>query len=220
MQKSDSSGPASQKPVNQAINRPLLYGSLFAACIAMLVWMNLPRADLPEQDMSRLWGDAWFLWGFAHFSLLLMPGALLLAADGRRRRTRAWLLVIPYLALGIFALAPYLAVRPAQESADEEPAWIQRARRGRWFWAVGAAASVIAPLALLPLGSWSNLQETMRYANGWWFMAVDIALNHVCVLPLVQADMRRRGMDARQQRRWLWLIGLTGPLGLNAYLAR
>ena len=197
-----------------------VYWALFVSCVAALVWMNQPRADLPAQDMSRLWGDTWFLWGFAHFSLLLMPAALLLAADGLRRRTRAWLLVIPYLALGIFALAPYLAVRPAQESGDALPAWIERARRGRWFWALSAAASVAAPLVLLPLGSWAGLQETMRYAYGWWFMAADILLNHVCVLPLVQADMQRSGMDERQQRRWLWLIGVSGPLGLNAYWAR
>jgi len=199
--------------------RFLVYFGVFAACVAALVWMNAPRADLPTQDMSRLWTDPWFLWGFAHFSLLLMPAALLMAVDGLRRRTRAWLLVIPYLALGIFALAPYLAVRPAREQGGALPAWAERALRGRWFWVACAAASVVAPLALLPLGSWAALQETMRYAFGWWFMAADIALNHVCVLPLVQADMQRRAMDERLQRRWLWAIGLTGPLALNAYLA-
>jgi hypothetical protein len=192
---------------------------LFVACVAALLLMNQPRSDLPPQDMGRLWSDPWFLWGFAHFSLLLMPAALLIVVDGLRRRTRAWWLVGPYLALGIFALAPYLALRPEREDDAALPPWVERALRGRWFWILCAVGSVAAPAVLLPMGSWAGLQETMRYAFGWWFMAADIALNHVCVLPLVQADMRRCGMAAERQRRWLWAIGLTGPLALNAYLA-
>lgn len=194
------------------------YVGLFLCSIGLLIWLNQPRSELPVQDMGRLWRDAWFQWGFVHFSLLLMPAALLMIEDGQRRRTRAWLLVIPYMALGIVALAPYLALRPERAGEGAPAVWVERARRSRWFWAACAAASVIAPVVLLPMGSWAGLVETMRYAYGWWFMAVDIVLNHGCVLPLVQADMRRRGLDERRQRRWLWAIGLSGPLGLSAYL--
>ncbi|MCX6017043.1 MAG: hypothetical protein NTZ50_00835 [Chloroflexi bacterium] len=197
------------------------YAAVFFLCGALLIGLNLPRADLPTQDMGLLWRDPWFLWGFVHFSLLLMPAAVLLVADGLRRHTRAWLLVFPYFALGMLALAPYLALRPVRaDDVVELPSWLDRALRSRWFWAVCAAASVVAALVLLPQGSWAQLQETMRHGFGWWFMVVDIVLNQVFVLPLVQADMRLCGVGETQQRRWLWGVALSGPLGLNAYLAR
>ena len=193
-----------------------IYLLLFAGCVGLLVWLNLPRPGLPAQDMAVLLRDPWFIYGFAHFSFLLMPAAALLAADGQRRKTRAWWLVLPYFALGILPLSVYLALRPAAES-DAEPAWLARALARRWFWAACALFSVIAALVLLPMGSWSQLLAAMNHGFGWWFMWLDIPLNHLFVLPLAQAHMRHT--RASNQTRWLAAIALSGPLGLGLYLA-
>jgi hypothetical protein len=193
------------------------YWLLFVGCVALLVWLNLPRLDLPPQNMEALIGDSWFLYGFAHFSLLLMPAAALMAADGQRRNSKTWLLVLPYFALGILPFSAYLALRPAHETRSAS-GWIERALVTRWFWLACSVLSVVSAIALLPTGSWAQLQVTMQQNFGWWFMWLDILLNHVFVLPLAQAHMRHVG--AANQNRWLAAIALSGPLGLNLYLTR
>lgn len=194
-----------------------LYVLLFAACVALLIWLNLPRPELPPQDMSVLLRDPWFIYGFAHFSFLLMPAAALLVADGQRRGSRAWWLVLPYFALGILPLSVYLVARPASER-HAAAAWITRALSRRWFWLACAVLSAVAAMVLLPMGSWSQLQNTMRQNFGWWFMWLDIPLNHIFVLPLAQAHMRH--VNAQRQSLWLAAVAVTGPVGLCAYLAR
>jgi hypothetical protein len=193
-----------------------LYVLLFIACVTLLVWLNLPRPELPPQDMGTLLRNPWFIYGFAHFSFLLMPAAALLVADGQRRSSRAWWLVLPYFALGILPLSLYLAARPASE---RQPAaqWITQALSRRWFWFACALLNVIAAVILLPAGSWAKLQAAMSQSFGWWFMWLDIPLNHVFVLPLVQAHMRH--VNAQRQGLWLIAIVLSGPIGLGLYLA-
>lgn len=193
-----------------------LYLLLFAACVALLVWLNLPRPELPPQNMSVLLRDPWFIYGFAHFSFLLMPAAALLVADGQRRSGRAWWLVLPYFALGILPLSLYLAARPAIERQAAAP-WITQALSRRWFWLACAVLSLVSAIVLLPMGSWPQLLNTMRQNFGWWFMWLDIPLNHIFVLPLVQAHMRNASVQ--RQSQWLAAIAVCGPIGLGLYLA-
>ena len=166
--------------------------------------------------MGALLRDPWFIYGFAHFSFLLMPAAALLVADGQRRASRAGWLVLPYFALGILPLSLYLALRPASEHAQAS-LWSSRVLTRRNVWIVCIGLNVIALLALLPLGSWAQLQAAMRQGFGWWFMWLDIPLNHLFVLPLAQAHMRHT--QAPRQGLWLAVIALSGPFGLNAYMA-
>ncbi len=194
-----------------------LYVLLFAACVALLVWLNLPRPELPPQDMNVLLRDPWFIYGFAHFSFLLLPAAALMVADGQRRGSRVWWLVLPYFALGILPLSLYLAARPARERQSAAQ-WIAQALARRWFWLACAIFSVAALLVLVPQGSWDQFQDSMRHGFGWWFMWLDIPLNHVFVLPLVQAHMRHT--NAPRQGMWLAAIAVSGPVGLGLYLAR
>jgi uncharacterized membrane-anchored protein len=57
----------------------------------------------------------------------------------------------------------------------------------------------------------------MNQNTGFWFMWLDIPLNHIVALPLLQADMQRRGMQ--QQTLWLIATLLTGPISLGIYMA-
>lgn len=125
--------------------------------------------------------------------------------------------MLPYFALGILPLSVYLALRPARET-QSAPQWIERALALRWFWLACAVLSGVSAIVMLPMGSWAQLQGTMQQNFGWWFMWLDIPLNHIFVLPLVQAHMRHVG--AANQNRWLAAIALTGPLALNLLLTR
>jgi hypothetical protein len=190
---------------------------MFVLSIVGIVWLNLPRVELPPQDMTLLWRDRWFLYAFVYFSFLIIPVALMMVADAYRRATRWGWLTPLYMALGIVPLSLYLAVRPVDANMTE-PRWVRTAYKRRWFWVFSAAATVIAAFALLPFGTLQQFVETLRHNFGWWFMPVDILLNHFFCLPIVHADMEHR--HAPNQFKWLTLIALTGPIGLNLYLAR
>lgn len=190
------------------------YWALFVACVVLVVVLNLPLPGLPPQDASALFRDPWFLWGFNYFGLLIMPMAALMIDDGRRRGMRWPLYVIPYFAVGILPLSVYMARRPAQENrALPTPKLLEQ----RWLWALLSVAVVAISVFFLPQGTLDGLVDTMRKNLGLTFMWLDIVLNHLVALPLVQADMQRRGVT--EQTPWLLAVLLTGPLGLCAYMA-
>ncbi|MFN3705380.1 MAG: hypothetical protein ACK4WM_05245 [Thermoflexales bacterium] len=193
-----------------------LYWALFVLCAVLVAALNLPWPGLPSPDPSLLLRDAWFVWGFSYFGLLIMPMAALMIEDGRRRNMRWPLYVIPYFAVGILPLSIFMARRPATDQVVlSTPRWLEQ----RWFWALLAASVVLISLVLLPQGSWDKLVRTMQHNLGLAFMWMDIALNHLVALPLAQADMQRRGVASGAQRPWLIAIALSGPLALCAYMA-
>jgi len=190
------------------------YILLFLACLVLVVGLNLPWPGLPPQDPSVLLRDPWFIWGFTYFGLLIVPVAALMIEDAQQRQMRWALYVVPYFFLGILPLSLYMARRPAEDRvAVPTPQWLTR----RWFWALLALMVPLVSLVLLPQGSWQQLLETMRRNLGLSFMWLDIALNHMVALPLAQADMQRRNVNA--QTLWLLAVAVSGPLGLCAYMA-
>ncbi len=193
-----------------------LYWALFVGCVVLVVALNLPWPGLPPQDPSALLRDAWFLWGFNYFGLLIMPMAALMIDDARRRNMRWLLYVIPYFFVGILPLSVFMARRPtADVSAATTPRWLEQ----RWFWGLLSVAVIAISVAFLPGGSWDGLARTMQHNLGLTFMWLDIVLNHLVALPLAQADMQRRRVAQISQRLWLIAIALTGPLALCAYMA-
>jgi VanZ family protein len=196
-----------------------LYAALFLYCVALAILLNLPYRGRAEQDSSALLKDTWFLWGFSYFGLLLMPIAALLIEDGARRGMR-WLgYVVPYFALGILPLSLFMARRPLVEMRrlGSQSASLQRLLERRWFWWLMPLMTLAISLIWLPQGSLTQLINTLSQNTGFWFMALDIPLNHVVALPLLQADMQRRGVA--QQTKWLIGALLTGPIGLGIYMA-
>ena len=197
-----------------------LYAALFLYCVALAILLNLPYRGRADQNSSALLKDTWFLWGFSYFGLLLMPIAALLIEDGARRGMR-WLgYVVPYFALGILPLSLFMARRPLVETrrfGSEAEASLQRMLEQRWFWWLMPLMTIAISLIWLPQGSPAQLINTLSLNTGFWFMALDIPLNHVVALPLLQADMRRRNESA--QTKWLIATLLTGPIGLGIYMA-
>jgi len=191
-----------------------LYWLTFAVCIALIVALNLPWPGLPPANPGALLNDAWFLWGFNYFGLLIMPMAALMIDDGRRRGMKWPLYVIPYFAIGIIPLSVFLARRPAIET-QQRPT--PRLLEQRWVWVLLALGVVVISIIFLPRGSAAQLTETMLQNPGLSFMWLDIALNHLAALPLAQADMQRRGAEG--QTLWLAAIALSGPIGLCLWMA-
>jgi hypothetical protein len=193
-----------------------LYWLLFFACLALVIALNLPWPGLPPQDPGALLRDNWFLWGFNYFGILLVPLAALVIDDALRRQMRWPFYVVPMFVVGILALSVYMARRPA---ADRLRRQTPRLFELRWVWWILAAAAIAISLLFLPRGSLPELVDTMSRNLGLTFMWLDIVLNQVVALPLAQADMQRRSLEAQRQTPWLIAILLTGPLGLCAYLA-
>lgn len=193
-----------------------VYWLVFFACVALVVALNLPWPGLPPQDPGALLRDNWFLWGFNYFGILLVPLAALVIEDALRRKMRWPFYVIPMFVVGILALSVYMARRPAGDLIRREtPRWLEP----RWLWWILCAAVIAIGAFFLPRGSLPELTDTMSRNLGLTFMWLDIALNQIVALPLVQADMRRRGVAAQAQTSWLIAILITGPLGLCAYMA-
>lgn len=191
-----------------------LYGLLFIACLALLFMLNLPYPEQAPQEPARLLTDAWFIWGFNYFGMLLMPMAALLIDDARHRNMRWWAYTVPYFVVGVLALSVYLARR--QDEAVAAPSG-KSISVPRWLWWSLIPITLLLSITLLPRGSWVILSDTMHHNVGLWFMWLDIALNHILSVPLVYSDMTRRGI----QPRWPWLafIAITGPIGLAVYMA-
>ena len=196
-----------------------LYLILFLYGLAVAILFNLPYRGRAVQDSAVLFKDAWFLWGFSYFGLLLTTVAALLIEDGLRRRMK-WLgYVIPYFVVGILPLSIFMARRPLVETQSDVRVslWLQRFLERRWFWWLMPLITIAISLFWLPQGSLAQFINTMSQNTGLWFMALDIPLNHIVALPLLQADMQRRGVT--QQTIWLIAALLTGPIGLGIYLA-
>jgi hypothetical protein len=193
------------------------YIALFVASIAGIAWLNQPFPGLPTQDPLRLITDPWAQFLFAYFSFLIMPVVVLLIIDAYRRNTRwGWLAPI-YMALGIAPLSLYLAMRPRDETRSE-PRWVTNIASRRWFWLACLAGLVLSAALLIPRGSAAGFIDAMNHNFGWWFMPPDILLNQLFCLPLLKADMDRRGVTS--QRAWLFAVALTGPVAINLYMAR
>lgn len=195
--------------------RAPLYWLMFAAGVAAVIALNLDFPGRPPQDPGALTRDAWFVLGFSYFGMLIVGVTALMIDDARRRGMRWPVYVVPYFVVGILALSVYLARRPASETAD---APTPRILELRWVWWLVAALTAAMFAAFLPAGSPGQLVDTTLKNTGLGFMWLDIALNHVAVLPLAQADMRRRGVA--RSTAWLAAIAMTGPVGLALYLAR
>ncbi|NJM42349.1 MAG: hypothetical protein HC853_17230 [Anaerolineae bacterium] len=119
--------------------------------------------------------------------------------------------------LGILPLSLFMARRPGTETQQTVAPRLQRMLEMRWFWWLIPLSTLAISLIWLPQGSLAQLISTMGQNTGFWFMGLDIPLNQLVALPLLQADMQRRGMQ--QQTLWLAATLLSGPVGLGVYMA-
>jgi VanZ family protein len=139
--------------------RSVVYWLLFVACGWIFLFLNIPFPQLPTQDISRLWRDAWFMFAMCGYGALLLISAVMLVADARQRgiSLRFWLPV--HLIGGALGALAYLATR---ETAPAGRPFTKTAARRIALTSLLALIALAA--ALLPRGSSAQLQTTLLHA--------------------------------------------------------
>lgn len=154
------------------------------------------------------------VWGV--FQLLgvvpLMYWALLFP-DGRGQRVWAWPFALGMMALGAFALLPYLILRRPYPDAAPGP----RGPVVRWFggrpFALFAGAALTALLVFV--AAWGNLADYVawfRRSNFIHTMTVDLLVLTLLFPALLRDDMARRGVSGEDPLgRAALAVPLLGP---------
>jgi VanZ family protein len=193
------------------------YWLIWSFALWLILLLNLPWRGLPPQDSSVLFRDPVLIWGFSHFGALIVPLLALWLMDGTRRRHTAQWLAAPFMAVGVLAYAPWLALRPHADAPAPAalPRWLDVSRTPRWFWALWLALTALnfawlsgANLTAFIIAQWRFL--------GIAFMWFDILICQLLALPLLDAALRRAG--SRTRGLWLIAAALLGPFALSAYL--
>lgn len=202
--------------------RRLGYGLLLAAFLAYALWIA-PKGDPPGisfLSLARGQGPARnpAVWGVFQLlgALPLMYWALLLP-DGRGQRVWAWPFALGMMALGSFALLPYLILRRPYITPVSGP----RTLAVRWFGGRPFAVFVAVSLAalLVYITAWGNLAGYVtwfRVSNFVHVMTLDLLLLTLLFPALLREDMARRGIsDESVLGRIALAVPLLGPM---AYL--
>lgn len=204
--------------------RRLGYGFLLAADIAYAALLA-PPGDPPGVSFLSLAlgrGPARdpAVWGV--FQLLgavpLMYWALMFP-DGRGQRIWAWPFAVGMMALGSFALLPYLILRRPYSAAVPG----LRSVAVRWFEGRPFAAFVAVALAALMVlivseGSLADYVFWFRHSQFVHLMTVDLLLLLLLFPALLRDDMARRGVSEEDT---LGRLALAVPLfGPAIYLLR
>ncbi|XGV87785.1 MAG: DUF2834 domain-containing protein [Limnothrix sp. BL-A-16] len=139
----------------------------------------------------------------------------LLFADGRGQPVRAWPFAIGSMALGAFALLPYLALRRSNPQFTGERSRLIRFWDSRWL-ALGLGVGAIGLLGWgLFQGNWSDFGQQWQTSRFIHVMSLDFLMLSLLFPALVGDDLARRGWHQQTLWKWLTFLPLLGPL---AYL--
>lgn len=143
----------------------------------------------------------------------------LLFPDGRGQRVWAWPFALGMMALGSFALLPYLILRRDYPSAvPGEGNLAVRWLGGRPFAMLVAVALLALLLTITICGNLANYVFWFRHSNFAHVMTVDLLVLTLLFPALLRDDMARRGVSDQST---LGRIALAVPLlGPAWYLVR
>ncbi len=208
--------------MNLLLLRRLGFGLLLIGYLAYAHFLA-PQTDPPNGgflDLALGRGPARnpAVWGV--FQLLgvvpLMYWALM-APDGREQRVWAWPFALGMMALGSFALLPYLILRRPAPTASPRPRSLLEGWFGGRPYAVFVAVSLAA--SLLYITCWGNLAGFVtwfRTSNFIHLMTLDLLVLTLLFPALLRDDMARRGVsDESLLGRAALGVPLLGPM---AYL--
>lgn len=144
----------------------------------------------------------------------MVYGAIMLT-DGRGQSVRAWPFWAGSMALGAFALLPYLALRRSNPQFVGPKSRLLRFWESRWL-AIGLAAGAIGLVGWgLSQGDWADFGQQWQTSRFIHVMSLDFGMLSLLFGALVGDDLARRGWGDRRWWRAIVLVPLAGPL---AYL--
>ena len=204
--------------------RRLALAALLAADVLYAAFLA-PKGDPPGNLFIQLalgQGPARnpAVWGvFQMLGIVPLLYWALLFPDGRGQKVWAWPFALSMMALGSFALLPYLIMR------RDYPSAVPGARGLAVRWLGGRPFAVLTALALLALlllimvwGNLANYVFWFRHSNFVNVMTVDLLVLTLLFPTLLRDDMARRGVS---DECTLGRIALAVPLlGPAYYLVR
>jgi hypothetical protein len=139
-----------------------------------------------------------------------------LFADGQGQTTPAWPFALLSLAVGAFAILPYLVLRQPNPSPPEDRSRLIALFDSRWF----GLSLLLGTLALLFYGliqgDRADLVQQWRSSRFIHVMSLDFCLLGLLFPLLLKDDLTRRGL---KQPSLFWIVALVPLLGPAGYLA-
>jgi hypothetical protein len=146
--------------------------------------------------------DAMGVWPLVYFGVLF--------ADGDGQRVRAWPFAIASLAVGAFALLPYLALRTPHQDWSGVKGWGLRIWDSRWIGVLGLVGAITCLGFGLTQGDGADFIQQWQTSRFIHVMSLDFCMLSLLFPTLVRDDLARRGMD-NSPLFWLTLLPLLGP---------
>jgi hypothetical protein len=139
----------------------------------------------------------------------------LLYIDGRVQKVAAYPFAIASLAVGAFAVLPYLALREPNGSFVGQKNWWLKIMDSRWTGGFVAIATLALLFYGLTQGNWANFVQQWQTSRFIHVMSLDFCLLCLLFPVLLGDDMTRRGL---KDRRIFWAVALVPLLGAIAYV--
>ncbi|MCG9892539.1 MAG: DUF2834 domain-containing protein [Thermosynechococcaceae cyanobacterium MS004] len=134
----------------------------------------------------------------------------ILFADGDGQRVRAWPFAIASMAVGAFALLPYLVLRTPHQTWSGVKGWGLKIWDLRWLGLIGLGGAIACLGFGITQGDGANFVQQWQTSRFIHVMSLDFCLLSLLFPTLVPDDMARRGIDS-PVLLWLTVLPLLGP---------
>ncbi len=138
---------------------------------------------------------------------LLYCGLMLVDGDGQR--LKAWPFAAASMAVGAFAILPYLALRTPHQDWFGQKDWGLKLWNSRWIGAIGLAGAVACFSFGLSQGDWADFVRQWQSSRFINVMSLDFCLLSLLFPALVSDDLVRR--QERPALLWVTVLPLLGP---------
>ena len=138
---------------------------------------------------------------------LLYSGLLLVDGDGQR--LKAWPFAVASMAVGAFAILPYLALRTPHQSWSGQKHWGLKLWDSRWIGVAGLGGAIACLSFGLTQGDWADFVRQWQSSRFIHVMSLDFCLLSLLFPVLVSDDLIRR--QERSALLWLTVLPLLGP---------